>query len=984
MTMYRLRSTRVLLLQRRLFLRGPLCFPAVGTANEADRLVPRRGARKRRYFSSGQHGSEKSSSSAATTAIADKNAEARNLESYTSYVLRSQRVPLGTVSSDEWDDVVAAASMWTTQMENKGLSIDNAERLLQRLQFEMITTSNAAPDVCSSRTAVLKELRFAVLQSWLELLKRHPSSTLALNRSESALWNVLEMDLGDGGTTSFPVEEMFLVMDRWLDQQTAEGALRASEFLLSCTTERFLPYLEEYSTNVNMRFDGAIASLLERAEYTKAQDLSAQLLDRMDFLKHEASWDRIELSVETQKALERAAFQSYDDISDTAEPAAAREHMTKATLSSFEAAAVANRLTEVLRKAGPDDREEIANKVIPRIDAMEDPSEQLIVCLLDYYLRIGDAPSASVWTPRLSTDVMLSRTSEDGSLSLADRLLDAWSLQKHPRAPWRAEEIFRQILDGANDGTNVPVSTMNRLLQIWSASSDPASNRKVREWFSRMTDTMNLKPDGESLHLVLQAMDGNSSSSHTLFERILEEWNTWEREEKQEIVDTLMEVLSKEKQMTPSALTLLVRIKNDGFELPRETYLPLLSTAFLSIDDDSVPETVTRLNDDSKKIDWALYEAAIRSLIKREGKQLGTVETLWQGAFQKLAADASTEGNSTEIADFLTGVMMEFAKWKHYGAGETFLNQAERSLAANEKSGSEKTWPIPLAAYKLLIRRNWYKAEITDKVISVCERLISLYKDGHVDLRPDKDVYLAYLRASTVVSDDPSDLVKILDEMASSYQEVPEESCKPHAEVFNVILLAMKNKIENPKAAMEASLGIWKRLNDLGVTPDTKTINLVMHSIIKGNSNKTTYSSITHLYSKFQEHGLEPDSHTYHLLISACGTARTLERDDALKLCLQAFGEIRRRGATTVFTYASLTKSLRRLLLGVHVPVADKVATRTLKLCYEDGLLAPEVREAYESMISKGVWKAIYAQHMSDANEEPEEWHRNLPNANRS
>jgi hypothetical protein len=916
----------------------------------------------------------------------ESGAERRNLEMYTKYVLRSQRVPLGTMSQEEWDDVLAAFHIWTSQ--TTGYAIDSAEHLLQRLVHEMTAVSAALPGY-NVRTTKLIELRHLVLRSWLKLHQQHSNSRMALDRAEKIVLDILQNDLMDG-VGSFPVSELLILCDGWLQLKSPEGTTRAGELLLSCTADSYHPHLTDYSTELSLRFDQSLMrGLSHNIDHGMASELSSRLLDRIDFLKLEASWDGMELSEATRRAIEEASFQSFDDeLSDIGEEASGVlvVDTVKATLSSFEAEAMEKRMIDVLRKAGTDDHQDVS-KILPRIEAIEKPSDDLLFHVVDFYLRLGDVQSASIWIQRLPSAAVLSEnSSSDERMALVDRLLDAWSLQTHRRAPWRAEEVFRGILDRAGDKATVTVPTVNRLLQIWSDTTDPAASRKVREWFSRMTDSMNLKPDATSLHLVLKAMDENSSASETLFARILDEWNGWEQNKKQEIVDTLFDVLWSSSDLPPAALTILARIKSDNLTFSQERYVSLLHRAFLDQDPNAVLETIERLISETDRIDLSLYEAGVYTLIKRDGKHLDTAEAIWRRALERVQSCHQSLTPDTALSAFLNGVMKTHTKWKHYSRGEVFLTTAESVLLPLSSNIGEKdgTSPIPLETYKALMIRNWYRPETANKAIEMFERIQSLYREGYTNLRPDQDVYLAYMRATAALSEDAADLENIMTEMNELYQESQDESCKPHADAFDVLLLAIKNKTNDPKEATRKALEIWSRLLRWDVTPNTKTINLVMNSVIKGNDPKATYLTVMDLYRKFEEFQLKPDSHTFHMLISACGAAGPNEREDALQLCLTSFGEIRRIGATTVFTYASLTKSLRRLLRGGPVPITDKVASSTLKLCYQDGLLAPEVREAYESMISNGVWKKIYGQYISPDNEEPEEWHRQLPKTSRS
>ena len=902
--------------------------------------------------------------------------EVEKLERYTNNALRSQLVPLGTLTQTDWDKMLDALEAWTSmQLSTSGYAIASAERLLERLHYELLASSPKNP-LYARRTTQLEEKKMTILRSWLRIHRKHPKSIMALERSEAALMNLLK-------SSSFvPVAELLEVLDGWLRPRSPNGSQRATFLLLESTAEPYQHDLTDHASQLGSRFDRTILSVLQNVERDTAIELNAKLLERIEHLKTNNSWNDMEISDTTLTAMDELVFQHYlETASAVANPSPASKKSFNATISAFEADAMQKRMIAVLQNSGTDNQEEIA-KLMPRLDAVENPSDALMNALVDFHLRVGDVANASVWILRLPPSEIFSLSSNGGGLSVLDRLLETWSHESDPRAAWRAEEVFRKIMDCMEQkGMVISTPTMNRMLKIWSQSSDPSAPRKIREWFSRMTEVMKLKPDESSVYYALTAIDKALNPSDALYEHVLDVWDRWNQPDKQQVADLLLDLLWKATVLPKVTLEILARITADDLAIARERFLPLLHRAFSDLDPIAIPHRIKDLTENSERVDLTFHEAGIYVLIENSAEQLVTAESVWRCALE--AVTNSDKVESGDLALFMTNVMTIYTHSDRplYDQGETFLLAAEEYLLPlSEASTTGRMSLIPLEAYKQLIIRKWYRTESARKVISICERVQSLYGKGFVNLRPDRDFFLAYVKATSILSEKPHELVEILNEMVQIHKDATDDtSCKPNAAFFNVILLSIKKNARSPKEAWLQSNNLWHRMKSLDITPNTKTLNLLILSAVKGEHPELAYGRALDLHNEFEQRKLEPDSHTFHAMMSACGNAKDGDHESALSLCLQMFGEIRKRGETTVFTYASLTKSLRRLLR--KGPLADRVVASTLQLCYQDGLLAPEVRQAYQTMATDRVWNEIYGKKLTQDNEEPDDWHRHLPSA---
>jgi len=923
--------------------------------------------RKRRLTTTSEEKVGKSS-----TVTTTKQKELEKLEGYTERMLRSTVVPWGTFRPTDWDNTIHAFVKWTeTPFSNSGYGITSAESILKRLKYELLTLRRKNP-LFVQRKIQIEELTWTLLRSWMELHRKNPMSIISLERSEAVLFSLLLEK-----NTLFPIEEYLEILDGWLGLQSSYGSERAALLFLQSTTGTKFDHLNlsRHASQLGQRLDRIILSVIEHVKRDKAIDLNTQILERLETL----SWKDWVISETTLHAMDELVFQRLmKESSDM--PIPSSNVRKTITVSPFEAEAMQKRMVHMFQTGGIENQEDMT-KVLNRIKTMEHPSDELIKAMVDFFIRIGDVSNASIWILHLSPDYMFANNSSIPHHSIVDQLLEAWSKEEsHPQVPWRAEEVFRQILNRQEEGTVlVSTQTMNQILKIWNQSSDPSAKRKIREWFSQTTETMNLKPDESSIYYALTAIDTNTPQSEVLFEHVFRVWDDWNQNEKQHITDLLLDVLWKAPILPKVAIELLARIKaDDSVLVPRDRFLLLLHRAFSQHNPPDVPRLIETVSERLGMLDLTFHEAAIYVLIKDRRDHITTAESVWRSALQQAAVSNPA---SEDLATFLTSVTKIYTnnEKKLYDEAETLLIAAEELLLPTVGHNSQgMEFPVPMDAYKLLIVRNWYRAQTATKVIEVCKRVRALYGQGYINLLPDQDFYLAYLKAMSVVSQNPSELIEIFDDIVQIYEEDRSKyKCKPNADIVNTILMSIKSNVKDPKEAWQQSLNLSRRMKSLDTIPDAKTLNLLMQNAIKGENQRLVYTVVVGLYNQFEQFTLEPDSRTFHSVVSACGYAKEEDKESALNLGLQMFGEIRKRGETTVFTYASLTKSLRRLLR--KGPLADKVVTSTLQLCYQDGLLAPEVRQAYQSMATDTTWKEIYAKKLTEGKEEPFDWHRHLP-----
>lgn len=901
------------------------------------------------------------------------------------YSLQSHVSPLGTLSTERWDDMVAATKHWAEQIRHSGRSLDIAERLLNRLDFEHAATGSSRKGSARSqhRAVALFNLRRMILRSWVQFCKNNPHSPAALRRSEVSGLKLLQM-YPYCSPQEPPVQEIASVLDTWLERP--DGVAGAAKLLLSFTNSAETLASPIYAEHLSPYFDRILSLLLSRTPDDQniigSKLLTNQLLERIEALKEDDHWKDLQLTKTTQQQLLATSNLEQVDEIDTTKASntqdAPRQDSPRLTLSSFELEAMQKRMIDVLNGAQSRD-EATVQKVESRIQSIAEPNEELITALVEYYLRINDAQGATLWINRLPAAVLLSTANEQSSL--LDRILDCWSTQGHSSAPWRADEILRQVVDSMDSRDGITLSSFNRILNIWHASSGPTAQRKIREWYSYMTETLGLTPDMTTLILVLKAMDVNTTALESIIESLKGEWDSMSTSEKQNIATALLDNLAKMPDIPLSAISLLSRCRTDNLEVSPDKYQSLLQQAFAKMEPSEIGKAIVNTQVETGKLDLLMHLVATQLLLKNGNRDLEQIEVLWRNALKEIQVSPSHLDIDT-TSSYVVSVIKMYRYRKFYKEAEDFLTAAEEVLLLSNRAPKGEISLIPLEAYRLLIVRNWYTENQASSVINLFSRLLSLHQRGFKNLKPDHEIYAACMKAKAVASNNPTDLEEILEVIISQYSEAKDDSWMPQADVFNLVLAAYgTDKADGVASPGEKSVDLWKRMLSLGVVPNSKSFNLVAGNVVRDDTNNRSFTVVMELLNEWKSVNMEPDSQNHHTLMSACGQASPSQREEALQVCLRAFGEIRKNGDVSIYTYAILTKSLRRLLK--RGAVADKVASRTLQLCYKDGLLGPRVRDAYQAILGGEVWKELYQDRLTNGDEEPSEWSRHIPNRQR-
>ena len=884
------------------------------------------------------------------------------LDKFTHFALNSRAIPLGSMQEENWLDSLDAIDAWLNI--GGGFAVDSAERLVERLVNEQAATFSREKaksySSYSNRSIILADFQKDVLNAWIQVFhKSEANSRLAIWRAEQALFRLLELiPMADKSMmqSQFPIKEYISIVQGYLQLHThyKHFGEKAAHLLLQLSSDKNGKWdinTKEYAALIGPIFERCATQLLT---IDPTNPLVAQLLKTMTVLKEAGVYPEMNVPEASEQTILNRSSQRVGNA----------EKMTTTAMSPFEKETADNRLLDVLKSATKDDKIKI-DGLLQKLKR-PDPENDVIVALIEYFVGIGDSENASHWLQKLEASILVS------SYHLVERVLESWMEQKGLRTPWRADEVFKAVTKKIREyDVNFVLSakSFELIIGIWNTNEEQSAQKKIIDWYSQMNSLM-VKPNASMLKMTLRALATVNIDNplHLVSNDILQNWEDFTNEDKADIAIAVLEVISLQNVSIEMGMTLIDQFRADGI-VPNKS---LLQSSLSAVRNDASPSDVIRilnsLDITSGRLDLSCYILAIDTLFKLNVDTQKEIQSICDRAMTHTMKCLDT-CDPNEISDFLYSVTAMHVHRKLYSETEIFLKRAQDLFLFQGDTHRDHSL-IPLKCYKKLIVRNWYTKKTAQKVEESFENLMMLYRSGYSNLKPDCDLYTAYIDARAVGN---KDVELTLDEMIENYKESDDKELKPQSKVFNTVLLSL-NKRKRSKL-YDKSIKILHLMLDLGVQPDIKTFNLVLKNTRKGDY-KDVYERSFMLMKMIEESNLTPDSHTLHLLIDACGSALSHDREVALKRCLSTFGEIRKQNLVGPITYGVLCKVMYRLMSRDNR--ADKIGESLLSMCCDDGMLTSEVRGRLNSMMSRSVWEKQYVSRLSNHGIEPADWSRNV------
>ncbi|OEU18552.1 hypothetical protein FRACYDRAFT_236829 [Fragilariopsis cylindrus CCMP1102] len=936
-----------------------------------------------------------------------------SIDKFSHFALNTHMVPLGSMQEEMWHDILDAIDAWLNI--GGGFSIDSAERLLDRLINEHAASfsekkSKQQKSNYVERSMILVDLQRHILNSWIGAFHLSKgNSKMALSRAEQAMFRLLDLQsvfVFDNNNnnkttqaTTFPLEEYFHVIEGYLNSHllahVQQGTEKAGQLLVKLISDNNgdgnnnilnVNLLVDHAEQVGLLFEKCATQLLSIDD--RNDIMIAQLLEIMTDMKQSGLCPEINLPDVTERILHESTLQQQQrtpennnanlvlDMDNIISPTTT----TTSTMSSFEVEVAEKRLIDVLKSADEDEKDNIKG-LIQNLTKIK-PSNELVANLIEYNIRIGDVEGASQWLQQLEPSFLIS------SYNLVEDVLESWLEQKKgPKVPWRADEIFKaatsKILQHDDkDNINLILSTksFNLIFDIWTSSEDPSASRKIIDWYSQMI-SWTIKPDRATMKMTLLALQKEKipNSIQLVSVELLEQWNGFTRGEKIELANEVLKLVSFQLDSLDTVNIIIDQFQTDKILPAKSLFRSSMSAIRMKHTSPADVMTIVHSLDSNEDadIDLSLYTLAIDTLFKLDKEANPEIESVYDHVLKLMTVNRNII-DPNDVSEFLYAVIAMHVNRKLYSQAGSCLKKAENVLLSTTDSTGDKESPIPLKCYKKMIIRNWYTSKTSQRVEALFERLMSLYSAGYTNLQPDCDLYTAFINARASAG---KEVEHNLEEMIELYKSNENEALLPQTKVFNTVLLSLaQDKKKESSALQDKSISLLTRMINLGVQPDIKTINLVLQNIIRGN-NMNAYGIMLTLIERCEKNKLNPDSRTLHLIMDACGSAASNERDRALKKCLSTFGAIREKGLVGPITYGILSKVVYRLIS--KDVRADKVGQSILVMCCEDGMLNTEVRGRLRSMMSNRSWEKVYENQLSHDKREPDEWSRNTNNKRR-
>ncbi|KAG7365223.1 PPR: pentatricopeptide repeat domain containing protein [Nitzschia inconspicua] len=913
------------------------------------------------------------------------------LDKFTHYCLNPNMVPLGTMTPGSWKDMMEAIESWVTDdnIPKTGYAVDSASRLLDRLWVEYYSTTSAVANGIrqQQRYERLVGLQRLVFHAWIDcsFSDQMLNSSLALFKVEHAFWQLSEL-LRHDTDEPFPIDEYTALIEACLSVDGKSNDLAAQERGAEKAADLLM---KVFSTNRLVQFDAAndllafapqISPLFERCvvkvlKSNSKNPIAIDLLELMSELKQrEGGWSSLTLPSEAERILLESSLQKSENEQHELQTAT-MPNQTAAKVSAFEREAIEKRLMDLLQKAGTQERDDDLERLIDRTTKV-DPSGTLVTALIEYYIRLGDVEKSSFWLQRLDD------TSLKDNAKVVEKVMVLWSKEQGQRIPWRADELLKSItgrLQNPQTG-KVPIdsSCIKIIIDMWASSGDKGADRKILDWFSSMV-AWSIQLDGATLRTVLRSVQKENALSmlELVSLEILEQWKSLGYDDKVWLAEEAMSASASIGGETSDTVSkLLDRFRDDDIKpTPSVYHSALRAIQPASGSPADILKLVGSFESNLPEIDLSLYTTAVHSLFQFEHRS-GEIDLVCNNALQYI--QSKTDGTNAEsISQFLENVVRMHTSRKDYSAAGAFIKNSERVLLPSPTDDvTSKACLIPLECYKLMIVRKWYTDKTAPAVKRTFEHLINLFRSGYETLRPDSETYTGYLRACVALGEH---VAASFDELVDLYKSTGDETLKPTTETFNVVLLSYSRQNIKKTRAGNKSVKLIELMIDLGVAPDTKSLNSALHNLTKATS-KYSFEMATKLLENLEKNNCLPefDSFTLHLILDACGGDGTTKSDVALKKCLSTFREIREKDMIGPTTYGILSKVLDRLL--AKGDRADKVAGSILGLCCQDGRLTNEVRDRLRSILSKPAWILHYERNLGPNGEEPHEWSSNVLN----
>jgi hypothetical protein len=896
----------------------------------------------------------------------------RELQRLTNHILYARQTPLGTMTTEQWDDTLLAMLYWfhhdsdvdfdglqeedaiMASLENApvtGFVLDVVDRLLHRLFYEHATQSVAA----RHRNDDLAQWTLAVLAAWLRVGQDFPTAKLPVERSDK-LWAKLvqwnEQGLYKQG--NLPVQELGLLVQAWLKLQSPQGTRKAAELLFSVNGNEFV---RQGNHAIIPCYHQALEQSVQFAE--SCGDLSTTLVGRMEELSREPGWEAVKPNKEVIQS------RLLDDFWQTAPE-------NQKALSSFETQTLQRNMLQRIHKAGEDDTDKVED-VIERWNAIEtktDPklTTELTHALYEYYMRIGNPRKATSWLLQLNQ----MGVSYDEKSKQFERLIQLWSESDLPDAAWRSEELLPRLEELAlQDGTSVGTSVYTSIARLWLDSGEARSSSKAQELISR-AKTLDASLLRFSLDACLESSKISVDSITQATKQFMQLWDELDETERSNLASDTARAIARGK-LAPMGIEMVqFMVKKDA--VPSTAVCESLASAFSATSEpNDVIVFMDLLEECGASLSFDCYRSAIISLDGIRDKDRGHETKDMLTRLLDKVCEGKLEVSPKEIGEVIAIVLDSLAHAQSELDVMEVLRLVEEKLLTPDRVSAVS--PVPLACFKSVMSVLVEK-EIPSLVAEVFDRVEAYHRMGYTDLLPDANVYMLYLTALAKEGEETLDKrEEVLNELIQLYESTGKQECKPMDRMFNAVYSPTTKPTEEH---VRRAVSLLDKMIALGVEiHDAYAFNTAMH-LITESQTETAYKRVIDIHERMEKTGVPEDTYTLHNIVRACGRAQEQERPDALNLAMATLGEIRRTNRVDTRTYSLIFRVVGELLPSRDSEMLDPLVEAIFKLCCDDGHFSNNIRKNVKYLMSETKWNESYERHLDGGKKEPSEWSRNV------
>lgn len=702
---------------------------------------------------------------------------------------------------------------------------------------------------------------------------------------------------------------------------------------------------EAFSSNSPPESDNVVYSLLNSASIMGGNGLVNDLGEIMGAtLRHGLSNESMTMN-----------DQHVDDITNLA-----TEPRQVTTLSDFEAQSLLQRMVQSIQEADASDEDKVVRLVKnwQGFDTDTELNVPLLSALVEYYSRIGDIKAAMSWLRR--TQSMVDVRTETVLLQLA-RIIRALSKSDQPQASYRMEELLLQAQDLSTDDCPVDDELYKITAQKWLSSQDRRRTDRAQANVLSMREI-----DGDSIDLLFEVVKLSGSASEDCVERL---FDVAARSCK--AVDTDHTVLEKVSTVFGQAgaweasLKLIEAMK--AANIVPDAALSSSLVHSMKKEPQQMFTLIDELTSTGVRLSMDIYEDIIRVALEdlvgapNQAQRVSVTRKVLQDIFDESPYASRSPSGQASIQRIVCSALAWIAESRREKDAYDLLVMAEKYAARDDSSGHQCHLPLDCftSVAQALATKN--KSGLIQDML---ERLLQYQQNGSDHLALNAK-FCAFYMSSLASSGNKSleQQRRALDMLVGFYRTKRDNAFKPTDRMYNGILSIFRNNANEENATeMERLIDEMVELRiDL---KDDFTLATALEILVKANA-QPVFARAIKLQKKLKH---SPRGfHSWSLLLSACFRARVSEREEALRICLEAVEGLHElEGRLSPKTYDRVF----RLLHSLRVE-NEKVAARLYEMCCSDGALTGDIAQAAKSLVSPPTW-----QHLNKNVQFSEKWTR--------